>query len=568
MKKAISVLLAMLIVCSVFAMPVSAAANEKHEKCPIIFIAGSSVDICNAEGNVISTGFEVLTDDDEGDMSADDILDAAINILKPFISEGITNDEWENYGRALYEELAPIWDETQLDGNGNAKYGTGVSQAEIDYWDNRAATVDTGKDGKFNINDYKFRYDWRLSPYDHADRLHEYIKSVIKTTGCSQVALVGRCIGGSIITAYLEKYGDEGLVKKVFYDEVLSNGSSVISDCFSGKIKFSDKHAQAYLLESKHFGEKGVGIDLEGFDELTITLVEQLLEYLVQSGIASSLLGNVEDLYYRLYEAFMPAMLLATGIGTWVNYWTCVYEDDIDPAIDLIFGKEGSETRAEYAGLIEKIQYIKEHITSRTPDLYKKFNEEYGVEIGILASYGLANAPITEHYDETGDVLVGVQDASFGATASGLFAPLSDQYINERTQAGFGEYISPDGRIDASTCLFPETTWFIKNKHHDYANSYIYLAEYFTQYSNVTTSSNSRNVSRFLVFDDTNSRQFSNMTEENKQDAFWITDVEQNPTFGTALSAFLDFVTTLMEVLMNFVNELVAMISRIPSEVK
>ena len=551
MKKVISVVLSLVMIFTVFALPVSAADGEKREKSPIIFIAGSSIDICDAEGNEISTGFDVLTDDDEGDMSTDDIIEAAMNIIKPFILEGLPFDKWDNYGKALYEELAPIWDETQLDYDGNAKYGTGVSKEEIAYWDNRAATHDAGKDGVFKTNDYKFRYDWRLSPYDHVDRLHEYIKTIIDTTDCDQVCLVARCIGGSVITAYLEKYGSEGLVKKVFYDEVMSNGSSVINDCFSGRIKFSDKHAQAYLLESKYFGEMGLGIDLAGIDELTVRLVEDTLDYLTQSGMTNSILGSVENLYERLYQVFMPAMLLSTGIGTWANYWVSVYGEDYDRALDLIFGEEGSEIRTQYAGLIEKLEYIREHIVDATPELYQKFNEEYGVEVGILASYGLANAPITEHFDETGDILVGVQDASFGATASGLFTTLSQEYIDERTEAGYGEYISPDGKIDASTCLFPETTWFIKNKHHD-MGGYEYLAEYFTQYSNVKVNTNNKKLSRFLVRDENASHGIANMTTENMADGIWITGVEQNPTIQSVFSSFITFMKTLFEVIKKF----------------
>ena len=179
MKKIIAFALSFVLILSVFAVPVSAAETEKKEKCPIIFIAGSSIDICDAEGNEISTGFDVVTDDDEGDMTTDKIIETAMNILRPFILEGLPINKWDNYGKALYEELAPIWDETQLDGNGNAKYGTGVSKAEIDFWNNKAQTVNTGSDGTFNLNDYKFRYDWRLSPVDNA-KLQEMIKNALK----------------------------------------------------------------------------------------------------------------------------------------------------------------------------------------------------------------------------------------------------------------------------------------------------------------------------------------------------------------------------------------------------
>lgn len=552
MKKIIAFALSFVLILSVFAVPVSAAETEKKEKCPIIFIAGSSIDICDAEGNEISTGFDVVTDDDEGDMTTDKIIETAMNILRPFILEGLPFNKWDNYGEALYEELAPIWDETQLDGNGNAKYGTGVSKAEIDSWDKKAQTVNTGSDGSFGINDYKFRYDWRLSPYDHVDRLHQYIKDIIKTTKCSQVALVGRCLGGSVITAYLEKYGEEGLVKKVFYDEVMSNGSAIINDCFSGQIAFSDKHLQAYVLQSEYFGKDDQGIDLTGVNELVLELVETTLDYMTQSGISTSLLGGLDRLYSRLYKAFMPAVLRATGIGTWANYWCSVYSEDFSNAVDLVFGEEGTQTRAENAGLVEKIYYIKEHIIDKKPELYKTFAEEYGVEIGVMAGYGLANAPIMKHYDETSDCVVGVTDAGFGATASGLFNTFSDEYVAERTALGFGEYISPDKRIDASTCIFPETTWFIKNKHHDYGDSYVYLAEYFTQYSNVTVNSNNRGINRFLVFDKGTNSQFVNMTQENMADGIWLGEVVQQPSPKSIFESFIDFIKTVF----NFLVEL------------
>ncbi len=556
MKKAISLLLCIVLIGTAFAMPAFASGTERKEKCPIIFIAGSSIDICDAEGNEISTGFDVLTDDDEGDMTTDKIIETAMNILKPFLLEGLPFNKWDNYGQALYEELAPIWDETQLGGDGNAKYGTGVSKAEIEEWDKKAKTVNTGSDGTFKINDYKFRYDWRLSPYDHVDRLHQYIKDIIKTTKCSQVCLVGRCLGGSVITAYLEAYGDEGLVKKVFYDEVMSNGSAIVNDCFSGQITFSDKHIQSYLLQSEYFGKKGEGIDLEGVSDLVLELAETAVDYMTQAGILDAVTGSIERLYERLYEAFMPAMLRATGIGTWANYWCSVYPEDFDKALDLVFGKEGTQSRKDNAGLVEKIEYIREHIVDAKPELYKMFSKEYGVEIGVMAGYGLANAPIMKHYDESSDCVVGVTDASFGATASGLFGTFTKEYTDERAALGFEKYISPDKKIDASTCLFPETTWFIKNKHHDYGEAYVYLAEYFTQYSNVTVSSNNRNISQFLVFDENAPGQFLNMTEENMADGFWITDVVQKPTFKSVIASFIAFMKAMWNAFADFVKNM------------
>ena len=560
MKKLISVFLAALMAFSVFAVTAAAVTNEKV-KYPIIFIAGSSVDLVDGEGNPVSTGIEVLTDDDEGDgMGADKIMEAAMNILVPFLTEGMPFDKWDNYGKALYEELAPIWDEGQLDGNGNTKYGVGVSPAEISQWDKIAATVDHGKDGTFGYADYKFRYDWRLSPYDHVDRLHEFIKTILATTNCEKVCLIGRCLGGNVVTAYLEKYGSEGLVAKAVYDEVMSNGSTTVNDSFCGKIKFSDKHIQAYLLESEHFGKDDIGIDLRGINQLLIDAIKTAVDCAVQTGALQVTTDGIERLYEKVAEAFLPAMLRATGLGTWPSYWTSLNAQDFDTALKLIYGEEGSEVREENAGLVEKILYLRDHIVipgslEGDANLYKKFEKEYGVEIGVLAGYGLLQGPITESSDDTGDCTVDLKSASFGATAAGVFDTLSDEYIAERTALGYGDYISADRKVDASTCLFPETTWIIKNKHHDTMTGY-YIIEKFCQYENFTVSNNYKGFDRFLVasLENYGTSSFENMTEDNCADGYWITDIEQKPTLKTKLYSLLSFLKTFFEVIKELFN--------------
>ena len=81
-EKIISVLLALIMIFSTFAVSVSAVSNEKV-KYPIIFIAGSSVDLVDGDQNPISTGFDVLTDDDEGDITTEDIVQKTMNVLLP-----------------------------------------------------------------------------------------------------------------------------------------------------------------------------------------------------------------------------------------------------------------------------------------------------------------------------------------------------------------------------------------------------------------------------------------------------------------------------------------------------
>ena len=67
----------------------------------------------------------------------------------------------------------------------------------------------------------------------------------------------------------------------------------------------------------------------------------------------------------KLYEALVPALCHAIGLATQVNNWTAVAEEDMDTAIDLMFGAKGTETREKYAGLISKIQTYRKNISLR-----------------------------------------------------------------------------------------------------------------------------------------------------------------------------------------------------------
>ena len=52
-------------------------------------------------------------------------------------------------------------------------------------------------------------------------------------------------------------------------------------------------------------------------------------------------------------------------------------------------------------------------------------------------------------------------------------------------------YLSPDLKIDASTCILPDKTWFIKNSYHDhFTDIYHDLIRAFFNGDNVTVTTN------------------------------------------------------------------------------
>ncbi|MBR2892442.1 MAG: D-alanyl-D-alanine carboxypeptidase family protein, partial [Clostridia bacterium] len=136
----------------------------------------------------------------------------------------------------------------------------------------------------------------------------------------------------------------------------------------------------------------------------------------------------------------------------------------MDDALDLIFGKEGSELRTKYSGLIAKIQMYRENVSSDIDGFYDGLKNN-GIYFGFMANYGFMNAPLTKDADLISDALVSLEHAAYGATAAKVGAALPEDYIEARIAEGKGKYISPDKAVDLSSAYAPDTTWVVKNAH-------------------------------------------------------------------------------------------------------
>ena len=229
-----------------------------------------------------------------------------------------------------------------------------------------------------------------------------------------------------------------------------------------------------------------------------------------------------------------------------MNYWTCVEAEDFDAAMKLIFGKEGSEARIYYAGLIEKIEYYRDNITYKTDELLDTFTNDYGIHIGVGSKYGYVDMPIIESANEYGDALVSLKDSSFGATCALAGKTLTDDYIQARIAAGKGEYISPDKVFDASTGTFPETTWYIKNAHHDFNDLSDIIAYEFLCGTGVNV--HNATYGRFNIVDEY-TRTWAPMTEDNCASYDWINTPVEEPTEETIAISFIRWITVIFDLI-------------------
>lgn len=511
-KKIISALLSMIMLLSLFTPAYATDASKKQirRNIPVVRISGDGEALYDKDGNKVLHYRDLLGNSEGTDSDKSNIYKSIANVLLPFLVEGLLLDKWDNYYENLEKEIGDIFKDVLLDKNGEASNGVNISQATRDAVVRDMNTNKADANGNYGMFDYYYKYDWRLDPMEAADGFNEYIKSIKRVTGAQKVGIMASCLGSSVTMAYVAKYG-VGDICGIGMDAPTSNGTAILSETVSGQFKFDVDAINRFLADCDGFGLFSVN----EFINTTLDLVSK-------SGVVDIHKDMFkEKLYYKLVQGVTSALALST-FYTWPNYWSCVEADDYQAALNYVFGPEGSEKRKEYAGLIEKLDNYDVNVRQKLPELYSQIKQD-GANLGLIAKYGCQIAPFCVSCDEIGDQLVSVKNASLGATTSKIYSTLSEDYINQRISEGKGNYISPDKQIDASTCQFPDSTWFVKGTtHSDWTGvENQILWNIATAEEQVTVSD--RDHSQFLVWDREQNKMVD-MTEENCNTYFWNED--------------------------------------------
>lgn len=555
-KKTLSVLLCVIMLFSLAIPTLAATANYS----PVVLIRGDG----GALSKIDENGEETLIYPVETEGMSGKIGETAVNILIPFLTEGLLFDKWDNYYDVVYEEISPIFKDVILDNNGNPRDNSGIT-SNLSH-ENKVSVTDNTINwrGYYKATDYTYQYDWRLDPEDVIDGLHDYIVKVYNRTG-RKVTLAGLCLGGSYVLAYLQKYCMNGskYVKNVFFDATVGNGSVVLTDVYCGKIEVNDKSLQRFTDTYVDADSSSLGglIDTTPFiNEIVLNSVDLL----VQLGLLEKLGLTVDEVYQKVYEKLVPMLVLAF-YGTMPGYWTVIETERFEEAKNFVFGKKGSEYRTEYAGLIEKLDNYYNKVSTKKTEIINACKEA-GIHFGATAKYGVQMSPFVESQTKLSDELVDFHHASFGATtASSVYSTFSNQYIESAKAKGTEKYISLDKQVDASTSIFKNTLWVQKNVPHD---TWIYdykLIEKFSQTPNMTVSTDP-NFPQYVILlpdsvptnEETGKKDFSQgkivpMTEENCNFILWSEihedTKEESPTVVTKLMAFFRWLTSIFKYL-------------------
>ena len=117
MKKIISLFLVTIMLFAVMAPVASAAADYGFERLPIVYIRGNGEDLYEDDGTgaFVAAEFNDLgLGSEDSSINKDVIVETAVNILKPFVLEGMLFDKWDNYGQAIYDEISPLFEKLTL----------------------------------------------------------------------------------------------------------------------------------------------------------------------------------------------------------------------------------------------------------------------------------------------------------------------------------------------------------------------------------------------------------------------------------------------------------------------
>lgn len=426
-KAAISVLLVALTLLCVSAPMLSSAAYEND--LPIIYIYGRGRTIYDKNGK------QILPFKNNPE---DQIMEEFDRLLAAF-SSGVLMKDWDIYCNELLAVVNEIYKDVKLDNNGEASNGSYAK-------DNAAPKV---KKSDYKLKDYVFNYDFRLDPWTVAAQLKTFIDDVLAATGKSKVQLISRSLGTNFAAAYLTRYAKEAKKKVdtcILYVPTIK-GSIIVSSAFSGEFKFDSdlisNYVNNYMVDSE---------------------ASEMLKAVVNVTYRLSLLdvgtGAVESVFDQISDAVVPE-IIRNSYGSWPSYWSMVDEEHFEKAKALVF----SGVEDEYAGMIDKIDRMHNKVTC-TFDQTLVGLKNSGMKVNIIAKYNIPIPPLFEHSSIQADGLAELPSLSFGATAADMGKTLSKSYLEEVKLSGCIDYVSDDLVIDASTGLFPDYTWFIKDSEH------------------------------------------------------------------------------------------------------
>lgn len=426
MKKKISFrLLAIfmaLIVCLVPTLTVLASAKGE-ESVPIITVHGLMASDIYVDANDPDSGLAWPP-------STDAILTAVKDALPSIANLALTKN-WEKFGDDLCDIVGEMFAPIYCGEDGTPTNGSGII---FEYPEPETITKDSI---------VKFKYDWRIDPIEVAAQLDKFIDYVLECSGSKTVKITCHSLGGVITNTYLTLYGDSK-VSGVCFNSTAIFGQQYIEDLMTGNIVLNSDSLQFFL---------GYALDYNAYK----TLINEAIAIIRAAGLMDVIVNLGNTIIENILEQ-AAREVLAPMFGGWLSIWAMIQDKGIAASEDFCFNQlyKGLDRSAIKA----KIDRYNTLIRPNKEATLKKLNEHASVY--VISRYGYCSIPLTPNWEINSDGVVDTVSTSFGATVAPFGETLSEEYLAKADP----KYISPDKTLDASTCLFPEQTWFIHDMQH------------------------------------------------------------------------------------------------------
>ncbi len=406
--------------------------------------------ILNDDGEELSGGLLIIDDSNIVKMILKNLL---IPLLFAILSQRVTSGLYSG----VYDTICELFSIQKTDTQGNA-----VNNLVVDTYDYPLSEYDESDKSWFyrrlpmqpvveqlsetygvDAEEYIYLYTFPLigDPMESAEGLDDFIDLVKSQTGCSKVNLVAVSLGGTIVSAYMdltmENGGDFSDIDKVI---------GVVA-CYDGTDLFADFYARNWNLD----------------DEFLYS--EYLTTIMTESG-SDEYVGHLLNIAIRilpkkvLYTILTAAMdgILDTLLLYNPQFWSMVPSDRYEELADYYFSD------AEYSVIKAKTDRFQQARVNLDDNLVYA-NENYGTEVYTVSGYG-------RQYD-TGDYCYfGITGSSSTSNSDSIIdvdsSSLGATYATAGETLGItGDYVSPEGEVDASTCTFSDTAWFFYGQHHE-----------------------------------------------------------------------------------------------------
>lgn len=454
--------LALALVMALSVLPLALAKEVSYtQNCPYIYIHGFAANV-------------LYDDPTSPDAKAifppetDAIMDTVKEALPAFALYALNKD-----GDKLAESIVPVFlklfEPVFLDNEGNVPNKSGVK-----------FSYPSKSSIKANSN-LEFGYDWRLDPVEIAAQLNDYIEYVCDASGCDKVTIMAHSCGGIITLAYATIYGTDRL-QGVVMNSTAIYGQTYAGELMTGDLTLSMEAVRAFMQYAMNETDYN-------------TIVDGVFAIFEKAGLSDFLEKSGNQMIADAGEEIMSKVILPMFIH-WPTVWAMTPDKYLEDANEFIFNGTLIDPETDYTTLKAKIENY--NTTVRAGKTEKLIEMEDTMKFGVLARYGFSTVPITTSWDVMSDGIVDTKSASYGATAANYGETLPAEYLSTVD----AKYVSPDKTVDASTCLFPEKTWFVKGYGHTHSQLLPELTKAILYSDEEVTVDTYEDYPRFMVYSD------------------------------------------------------------------